>query len=316
MMSSTDEHLVPVVVSRWRRYGHDRAYVRLREEQLGYRDLTNGQICCTRSADVALVREATEHLLPAADGEELTYLPRHAEPEPARPALAAPGGVSGPQRVEDVDLAGNLPGAAARRRAVELRAETPVYSLLAGALGVKTDERSWRIGADGEVEVARRLAELAPQWLTLHAIPVGDSGSDIDHLLIGPGGVFTINTKNRPDGRVWLRGDAMKVNGSSVPYVRTSRHEATRAAALLSERAGFDVEVRALIALVGAGGSLTVRDQPRDGAVRVLTSTELCSYLRSLPDVLGRPSIQRIHDVARHLATWHPRTVAWRDFAS
>jgi hypothetical protein len=29
----------------------------------------------------------------------------------------------------------------------------------------------------------------------LHAVPVGDRGSDIDHVVIGHGGVYTVNTK-------------------------------------------------------------------------------------------------------------------------
>jgi len=61
----------------------------------------------------------------------------------------------------------------------------------------------WRIGADGEEKVAARLAKLVkkdPRWRSLHAIPVGENGSDIDHLVIGPGGTFTLNSKHHPRG--------------------------------------------------------------------------------------------------------------------
>ncbi|MDP9431276.1 MAG: NERD domain-containing protein [Actinomycetota bacterium] len=51
---------------------------------------------------------------------------------------------------------------------------------------MKTDERAWRIGADGEKAVAARLAELGDRWRVLHAVPVGERGSDIDHVVIGP----------------------------------------------------------------------------------------------------------------------------------
>jgi hypothetical protein len=100
-----------------------------------------------------------------------------------------------------------------------------------------------------------------------------------------------------------------------VPYVRNSRHEAQRAATLLSRQARFEVGVHGIVAVIGAR-SFTVRQQPRDNAVSVLACDELIGHLQSLPRSLSDPSLRRIHEVSRHLATWHPRTVAWRDFAS
>ncbi|MEV0525811.1 nuclease-related domain-containing protein [Streptomyces sp. NPDC050439] len=44
-------------------------------------------------------------------------------------------------------------------------------------------------------------------WRVLHGVPKANGG-DIDHLLIGPGGVFSINTKNHDAASVWV-GDMM-----------------------------------------------------------------------------------------------------------
>lgn len=60
----------------------------------------------------------------------------------------------------------NRPGAAAREQAVALRREAPVRTLLARAMRVHTDERAWRIGADGEEAVAARLARLGPSGVS------------------------------------------------------------------------------------------------------------------------------------------------------
>ena len=114
---------------------------------------------------------------------------------------------SGPQPAARpwIDLATNRPGAEARGQAVAARDAAPVKTLLARAIGFNTDERSWRIGADGEEKVAARLAKVArkdPRWRFLHAIPVGDRGSDIDHLVIGPGGIFTVNAKHHPGASI------------------------------------------------------------------------------------------------------------------
>jgi len=320
---------VPViVVERWRRYGHDRAYVRIDDVDAGYRDLKTGELHCTRAEFAAAITAATTHLL--HDDVAKTYEGRHAasaaapveQPveQPPAHAAEAPRPRPRPHPVPaqpalrpDQDLALNRPGAAARAEAVAQRQAAPVRTLAARLLGMKTDERAWRIGADAEEEVARRLAKLGPSWRVLHAIPIGDRGSDIDHLVIGPAGVFTINTKHHPDASVWVRGDTVKVNGHNQPYVRNSRYEARRAAQLLSARAGFDVEVAGLIAIMGCT-SFSVKAQPADGAVTVVTRRDVASYLAGRPEVLGTPSINRIFDVARHLATWQPQTVEWQDF--
>jgi hypothetical protein len=50
-------------------------------------------------------------------------------------------------------------------------------------------------GADGERTVGRELELLADDgWLTLHNVSLGRG--DVDHVLIGPGGLFIIETKS------------------------------------------------------------------------------------------------------------------------
>ncbi len=329
-----DGTATPVVVQRWRRFGHDRAYVKVGGDQVGYRDLRSGEIHCSESDLTDLVERATTELLARArDKAAADYTPRHARPvgtpapvdaaappagppvPPIPPVPPVPTAPVAPGPRPDADLGRNAPGESARRQAIEHRDAAPVRTLLARVVGAKTDERAWRIGADGEEAVARRLAKLGPEWRVLHAIPVGDNGSDIDHLVIGPAGVFTVNAKHHPQAKVWVGGDTVKVNGTNLPYVRNSRHEARRAARLLSAAARFDVEVAGIIAIMGAHRGFTVKAQPADGAVAVVTRKEIGTHLRGLPVRLGEPSINRIHSVARHLATWQPKTVRWEEFS-
>jgi hypothetical protein len=320
----------PLVVQRWRRYGHDRAYVKRGEADLGYRDLKTGAVVCPSPHDVELVTGATTSMWERA--RKTAYVPRHGssddvgaspadmpspdsdETVPAKSVASNETTVRGPALMPDRDLALNRPGQAAREQALELRAAAPVRTIVARLTGAKTDERAYRIGADGEEEVARQLARLGPQWHVLHAVPVGDRNSDIDHVAIGPSGVFTINTKNHPQANVWVCGDTFKVNGSNQHYIRNSRHEAQRAARLLSAAAGFDVEVRGVIAVMGAHRGFIVKEQPRDGVVRVVTRREVVKNLSHLQPVLGGPSIARIFDVARHLSTWQPTRVRRDEF--
>lgn len=120
-----------------------------------------------------------------------------------------------------------------------MRGRTRVGAFLARALDLKTDEQAWRVGANGEETVGAKLEKLSKHgWHVLHAVPVGERGSDIDHVLIGPGGVWTINTKNHPGKAIWVGKHQVRVDGHKTTYLRNSRFEAERASRLLTRRAG------------------------------------------------------------------------------
>lgn len=95
---------------------------------------------------------------------------------------------------------------------------------------------------------AQRLDWL--NWHVLHAVPVGTNGADIDHLLIGPGGVFTINTKLHPGKKIWVGEHQIRVDGHPVPYLRNARHETARASRLLSAVVEPSVEARPTLVLL------------------------------------------------------------------
>jgi Nuclease-related domain len=73
------------------------------------------------------------------------------------------------------------------------------------------DAIAWRRGAAGERRTARVLAALERQgWAVLHDLALPGSRGNIDHLVIGPGGVFVIDSKHyrgrlqlHPSRRLW-----------------------------------------------------------------------------------------------------------------
>ncbi|MDA8039580.1 MAG: nuclease-related domain-containing protein [Actinomycetota bacterium] len=90
------------------------------------------------------------------------------------------------------DLAETRAGAAVRSRAIAEQQAHPVATFLARLAGAHTDERAWRMGEKGEVLVARELARLGAGWHYLNAVPIGTKGADVDHVVIGPPGVFSM----------------------------------------------------------------------------------------------------------------------------
>ncbi len=165
------------------------------------------------------------------------------------------------------------------------------------------DRRAYSSRGLGEQVVAEALDGLVgldPRWSYLNSIPVGANNSDIDHLVVGPGGVFTISAKNHDDGRVWVGGDAVNVNGTWQQDVRSSRFEAERAGNLLTAAARMEVSVRGLLVPVGA--ELVVREQPTD--VMVLDASQLVDFLIAQPTVLGTYQIVLVLSCARLSSTW------------
>lgn len=311
-----------LTVTRWARYGHDRLYVQTADgTRLGYWDNKASKTVLEPGADPEAVAAAlTAHRdgqAPTASAPVVPPVPVVPAPPAAEPAVVPPPVEAEPTDApsllveaeptpaeEDADLAVVRAGAAAREQALALKQAAPVKTFLARALGVKTDERAWRIGADGEEAVAARLTKLGPRWRVLHAVLVGEKGSDIDHVVVGPGGVFTVNAKHHPDASIWVGGDTFMVNGQRVPYVRNSRFEANRTSTLLTEGAGFPVFATGVIAVMGAAGGYTVKTQPDD--VIVTTRKEIAKTLSRRSEVLTDEQVEEVYAVARRASTWRP----------
>lgn len=199
------------------------------------------------------------------------------------------------------DNARNKAGERAAQQEQAHRAQAPVRTILGRLFDVKTDERAWRLGRQGEELVARELAKLPAGWHSLHAVEVGSRGSDVDHVVVGPAGVFTVNAKHHPQGKVWVGGNTVMVNGQRQPYVRNSRHEAQRAGKLLSRAAGFRVDVRGVIAVVTAQ-DIKIKEQPAD--VHIVARRQLRKWLIQQPLIIRDDAVSHILRLARRSTTW------------
>lgn len=198
------------------------------------------------------------------------------------------------------DLALNRPGETLREKSDEIRQAHPVMVFILRLFGAHSDERAWRRGAEGEEEVAYQLRKLGEGWRVLHSVPVGAGDTDIDHVVIGPPGVFTLNTKNHLGGRVTVYAKAIYVNGKYRPYITKSRAEGKRASRLLSAACGFGVDARPLIVIVA--NDLRIKNLPDD--VDVVGRRVVSRWLANGPPKLSQDEVEAIYAVARRRSTW------------
>jgi hypothetical protein len=199
------------------------------------------------------------------------------------------------------DLECRRPGQGIAEQAEQLRRQRPVLSALRRMLRVYVEDGAYRKGAKGERLVGKRLAKLGNEWHVLHSIPIGGSGTDIDHIVMGPGGVFTLNSKNHLGHQVWVHTRAFKVDGfSKNEYLGASRSEAKKASQRLSVACGFQVPVVGVIVVLA--DALTIREMPE--STPVVARKNIDRWLRHRPVKLSRSDIEAIYEVARQPATW------------
>ncbi len=162
--------------------------------------------------------------------------------------------------------------------------------LVAGALLARPrpDPERWLRGAAGEQATAAYLEQLpARRWAVLHDLAVPGSRANIDHLIIGPTGVWLVDTKAT---RAPVRSGWRSVHfGDRKLDSGPARWEAEVASELLG------IAVRPIIAVHGEG---LRRRGARAGGVRVVPAATLVKRLRRGPRRLHRLQVAELADLA------------------
>jgi hypothetical protein len=134
----------------------------------------------------------------------------------------------------------------------------------------------WDRGASGEEEIGRLLEGLGAGWLALHDVDTGRG--NIDHVVIGPGGLFTIETKSHR-GRISVDRIDRRMLGQAYAQRKW-----------LERVTGRDVE-----ALLVFSTAYLDRAVARRRGVLVLTSRLLTNHLAGREHVLGQGEVDAIH---------------------
>jgi Nuclease-related domain len=130
--------------------------------------------------------------------------------------------------------------------------------------------------------------------VVLHDLAVPRSQANIDHLVIGPGGVFVIDSKQYrgrlqldPSGRLWHGRYPL------APALRAVSFEADQAAVVLPDP-GMGV-----VPIVAVHGAHVPWGKVVDEGVPVVSARRLPSMLRALPAVLGPERVAWLAGEAR-----------------
>ena len=157
---------------------------------------------------------------------------------------------------------------------------------------------AWEAGAAGERATGDVLAELqAAGWFVLHDLAwPGRQKANIDHLVVGRGGIFVIDTKNW-SGAVEVRDGVLRQNGRS----RESAVDGVRRAAADVQWLVPEVPMQPVLSL---HGDLSLKE--RAGEVILCSTSTLREMLESRPAVLESAEVQRIGSVLAAALTRRP----------
>ncbi len=193
--------------------------------------------------------------------------------------------------------------------AVALAGAGLVGLLLLGVLAVagpnKRDVAIKRAGAAGEAVLPQLLAELPDSFTLLNGVPVPGSRADIDHVLVGPSGIWAIEAKHHV-GMVQCVGDAWgyaRLGARGVPqqgHIGNPSQQARRAADALERYLrlkGVEQPVQPLVVFTHPRVELSV-EQP---TVPIVRAAEVAELFTGQPSRLPPQARQRVVVTLRKL---------------
>lgn len=175
--------------------------------------------------------------------------------------------------------------------------DAPERTALTAWLG-PVDERRGGRAASLRTRLERLYAE---GWHVVHDVPLGRQGTVVEHLLIGPGGIFAVEQRGEAGQQVVVEGGCMTVDGTPVGHLHAARMEAARVRGLLLRAGCADVSVQSIVVVLG---ELSGQTRPDAHGTIVVTRGALAQELRSMPPVLEPDRVAAIAHVARQRVTW------------
>ncbi|UCE16253.1 MAG: NERD domain-containing protein [Candidatus Bathyarchaeota archaeon] len=144
---------------------------------------------------------------------------------------------------------------------------------------------TWGIGAQGEEKVAEYLAFLNKSYYIINDVVLPGTKGNIDHIVLGPNGIFVIETKNHK-GFITCSGDwwkQRKIGRRGTPYlgnIGSPSKQVKRKAVLLNRfiqnRFKTYLYVNGIVVFANAKARLKIISP----TVSVLRPQEICDFIK------------------------------------
>ncbi|MHC5796753.1 nuclease-related domain-containing protein [Lacisediminihabitans sp. FW035] len=201
----------------------------------------------------------------------------------------------------------------ALQHCLALQAEAAPLSVLARLFGVDPlarDARRFYSGALAELALADSFAALGSEWTVVHSVPVGTASPRrhpaIDHLLIGPAGIFSVTAHSHAGQAIWVGERTFMVDDERLDHLATADEAAAAASGLLTAALALRGSAAELVVtpciVVDSPATLQIRQRP--GRIQVTTTRTFTAWLASLPRLFSPVVVDTLSAVALQSSTW------------
>ncbi|WP_104135244.1 nuclease-related domain-containing protein [Cryobacterium sp. Y62] len=185
-------------------------------------------------------------------------------------------------------------------------------SRLARTLGLSpldANGLAWLRAAQAEMVVGDILARLPEGYYVYHSLPIRNTAFWVDHLVVGPGGIFALSSRTRWDRDLTGSVRTIPIGDHAMPYLRDARFESTQITKLLAEAMPATAAVQPMIVLVNPN---KIRLNRKPDVVTVVDSPRLRRWLVGRPRQFSAEQQATLTAVIEDPTTWHMpvRTVA------
>ena len=174
-----------------------------------------------------------------------------------------------------------------------------------------SERRDLRLGLDGELATAEELNQLMHYgYFVFHDFPADNF--NIDHVVIGPAGVFAVETKTRSKGIMKGKQGAMVIfensqlkfpNHQESESIQQTKDESKWLAQFLGKSVGKAVAVKPVLALP----DWLVERRAKDASIMVINPKEAVQYITSNPRLLDEQTVQQVkYQVEQRCRTVEP----------
>ncbi len=157
---------------------------------------------------------------------------------------------------------------------------------LLGAFPLFQKYKIWMSGAKGEEKVAKCLRSLNGKFHVFHDVLLPRTKGDIDHVVVGPNGVFVIETKNNNgtiscNGDSWSQWKTGKKGGRYKGRLGSPSKQAKRNATLLANLIGRRLHTRFFVNAIVVFANKKAMLNIKNSTVAVLRTHELCDFIEN-----------------------------------
>lgn len=180
-----------------------------------------------------------------------------------------------------------------------------IFYFIVSALGkgIKRNDASYGIGSLAEEIVATKLAALGDSYHVIHDISKGLKKGNIDHIVVGPTGVFAIETKANKNFMYFYKDNIRNNTELGEKFVKQAARNAYWVHEQVKSALGMDRFVNGLV-VRPFNKDLKIDMYCRSG-VCVMDGDSVYDYIKNFKASLGKKEIDSIYRFLCELKRLH-----------